>query len=275
MLLWVGCIAGALEEKDYRAKLVAAGFSRRRPSNPLASTTSKTPATSSPRPASTSTPSPRRSKASSSAPSSAPPNPCRLLRTRLLLAGSANSAKTPRTLRQSLCLCSPILRKASPCPTTSSSSAPATPRAPSWPKPSSTTRRRANSPPTARAAIPPARSAPEALAQLAAAGSAHRRPAQQVLGRVRRPRRPAHGLRLHRLRQRRQRALPLLARPAHDRPLGHPRSRRRHRHARRDRPRLPRRLHHPRPPHQPLPCAAPRHAPAALAPERTQQIGKA
>jgi arsenite methyltransferase len=27
MLLWVGCIAGALEENDYRAKLVAAGFS--------------------------------------------------------------------------------------------------------------------------------------------------------------------------------------------------------------------------------------------------------
>ncbi|MGA1982519.1 MAG: arsenite methyltransferase [Acidobacteriaceae bacterium] len=26
MLLWVGCIAGALEESDYRAKLVAAGF---------------------------------------------------------------------------------------------------------------------------------------------------------------------------------------------------------------------------------------------------------
>ena len=27
MLLWVGCIAGALEENDYRSKLVAAGFS--------------------------------------------------------------------------------------------------------------------------------------------------------------------------------------------------------------------------------------------------------
>src|SRR6202011_2931019 len=26
MLLWVGCIAGALEENDYRAKLLAAGF---------------------------------------------------------------------------------------------------------------------------------------------------------------------------------------------------------------------------------------------------------
>jgi hypothetical protein len=26
ILLWVGCIAGALEESDYRAKLVAAGF---------------------------------------------------------------------------------------------------------------------------------------------------------------------------------------------------------------------------------------------------------
>jgi ubiquinone/menaquinone biosynthesis C-methylase UbiE len=26
MLLWVGCIAGALEESDYRAKLAAAGF---------------------------------------------------------------------------------------------------------------------------------------------------------------------------------------------------------------------------------------------------------
>lgn len=26
MLLWVGCIAGALEENDYRAKLARAGF---------------------------------------------------------------------------------------------------------------------------------------------------------------------------------------------------------------------------------------------------------
>jgi len=26
MLLWVGCIAGALEQEDYRAKLIAAGF---------------------------------------------------------------------------------------------------------------------------------------------------------------------------------------------------------------------------------------------------------
>jgi arsenite methyltransferase len=26
MLLWVGCIAGALEEEDYRARLAAAGF---------------------------------------------------------------------------------------------------------------------------------------------------------------------------------------------------------------------------------------------------------
>jgi len=28
MLLWVGCIAGALDEDDYRAKLAAAGFER-------------------------------------------------------------------------------------------------------------------------------------------------------------------------------------------------------------------------------------------------------
>ena len=26
VLLWIGCIAGALEENDYRAKLTAAGF---------------------------------------------------------------------------------------------------------------------------------------------------------------------------------------------------------------------------------------------------------
>jgi hypothetical protein len=26
MLLWAGCVAGALEENDYRAKLAAAGF---------------------------------------------------------------------------------------------------------------------------------------------------------------------------------------------------------------------------------------------------------
>ena len=30
MELWVGCIAGALEEEDYAAKLRAAGFERRR-----------------------------------------------------------------------------------------------------------------------------------------------------------------------------------------------------------------------------------------------------
>ena len=28
MLLWVGCIAGALGEQDYRAKLTAAGFTK-------------------------------------------------------------------------------------------------------------------------------------------------------------------------------------------------------------------------------------------------------
>jgi transposase len=28
MLLWVGCIAGALEEKEYAAKLARAGFAR-------------------------------------------------------------------------------------------------------------------------------------------------------------------------------------------------------------------------------------------------------
>ena len=28
MLLWVGCIAGALDQDDYRAKLAAAGFER-------------------------------------------------------------------------------------------------------------------------------------------------------------------------------------------------------------------------------------------------------
>ena len=27
MMLWVGCVAGALEEQEYRAKLVEAGFS--------------------------------------------------------------------------------------------------------------------------------------------------------------------------------------------------------------------------------------------------------
>jgi ubiquinone/menaquinone biosynthesis C-methylase UbiE len=26
MMLWVGCVAGALEEQDYRSKLIAAGF---------------------------------------------------------------------------------------------------------------------------------------------------------------------------------------------------------------------------------------------------------
>src|SRR6185437_8059886 len=30
MLLWVGCIAGALEQSEYRAKLATAGFDQRR-----------------------------------------------------------------------------------------------------------------------------------------------------------------------------------------------------------------------------------------------------
>ncbi len=86
MLLWVGCIAGALEEQDYRAKLVAAGFCRRRLRANAHLQRRRCARSSSPKPASTSTPSRRRSKASSSAPSSAPPNPAqRLLRPILLL----------------------------------------------------------------------------------------------------------------------------------------------------------------------------------------------
>ena len=54
--------------------------------------------------------------------------------------------------------------------TTSSSSAPATPRAPSWPRPSSTTKAAASSPPTAPAAIPPERRGPRRSRNCASAG---------------------------------------------------------------------------------------------------------
>jgi arsenite methyltransferase len=50
MLLWVGCIAGALEESEYIAKLKGAGFEDA-PSSRRAFTTSRMPASSSPRPA--------------------------------------------------------------------------------------------------------------------------------------------------------------------------------------------------------------------------------
>ena len=59
MELWVGCIAGALEETEYTAKLGRPDSTRSK-SNPGASTTSRTRGRFSPTPASTSTPSPRR-----------------------------------------------------------------------------------------------------------------------------------------------------------------------------------------------------------------------
>ena len=68
------------------------------------------------------------------------------------------------------------------------------------------------------------------------------RPAQQVLGRVRRARRAAARFRVHGLRQRRRRGLPDLARPADDRALGLAGSRGRVRHRRGQSPRLPRHL---------------------------------
>ncbi len=60
----------------------------------------------------------------------------------------------------------------------------------------------------ARAVNLPATVRPEALDQLVAAGHLHRRSSQQIVGRVRRSRCPPHGLHLHCLRQRRQRACP-------------------------------------------------------------------
>jgi arsenite methyltransferase len=50
MLLWVGCIAGALEESEYIAKLTGAGFEDA-DIEPRAFTASRMPGSSSPRPA--------------------------------------------------------------------------------------------------------------------------------------------------------------------------------------------------------------------------------
>jgi ubiquinone/menaquinone biosynthesis C-methylase UbiE len=71
MLLWVGCIAGALEENDYQSKLKAAASSRSALSPP-ASTKWRTRASFWPAKASTSTPWRKRSKGSSWARSFAP-----------------------------------------------------------------------------------------------------------------------------------------------------------------------------------------------------------
>ena len=46
MLLWVGCIAGALEENEYLAKLARRGIRATFPSSPRASTTSRMRASS-------------------------------------------------------------------------------------------------------------------------------------------------------------------------------------------------------------------------------------
>ena len=43
VLLWVGCIAGALEENEYREKLGAVGFEEHRASSPHASTARRMP----------------------------------------------------------------------------------------------------------------------------------------------------------------------------------------------------------------------------------------
>ncbi len=58
--LWIGCVAGALEESEYRSKLAAAGFQEIE-LEPPASTAPKTPANSWPAPASTPPPSPPKS----------------------------------------------------------------------------------------------------------------------------------------------------------------------------------------------------------------------
>ena len=67
---------------------------------------------------------------------------------------------------------------------------------------------------------PTGRRQPAGAGDAADARRAGRRRAQQELGRVRRARRAAHGLRHHRLRQRRRRGVPVLAGPADDRALG-------------------------------------------------------
>ncbi len=65
MLLWVGCIAGALEEYEYRAKLAAAGFDAHRHRADAHLQQSKTRANFSAARASMWTPSRRKSTANS------------------------------------------------------------------------------------------------------------------------------------------------------------------------------------------------------------------
>ena len=102
--------------------------------------------------------------------------------------------------------------------------APATPRAASWPRPSSTQSARANSRPTARAAIHRARST-RSRSSYCGRIACPRRPAKQELGRIREAGCAEAGFRLHRLRPGRSRSVPGLAGPADDRALGHSRSR--------------------------------------------------
>ena len=99
---------------------------------------------------------------------------------------------------------------------------------------------------TAPAAIPRATSVPKRsgnsnLPQLPTDGRA-----KQKLGRIREARRAANGFCFHRLRQRREGSLPVLARPTHDRTLGRSRPGRRNWYARGNRTRLQRRVHHAR-----------------------------
>ncbi len=173
MMLWVGCIAGALEEQDYRARLIAAGFAdvdieptriynvedaRQFLTEAGVDVDAIAPAVE--------------GKFLSAFIRAVKPQPS-------CCAPGCCGGSSPQSDRSHLCRTT----------TTSCFSAPGTRPAPSWPRRFSTTRAKARLPPTARAAIPRGTPRPEALAQIASAGHVNRRPAQQILGRVRRARR--------------------------------------------------------------------------------------
>ena len=116
VLLWVGCVAGALDETDYRKKLESAVF-RTWKSSRLEPIVRPMPGNSSPPLASTPMRSHRKSMGSSSALSCARPSQCRSK----TVAASHPAVNNERNNKR--------------CPTTFSFSARAIPRAPSWPKP--------------------------------------------------------------------------------------------------------------------------------------------
>ena len=203
MMLWVGCIAGALEEQDYRAKLVDAGFAdvtieptriynvedaRQFLTEAGVDVDAIAPAGRGQVPQRLH---PRRQAQTSCC---AAPRAClhqpgaasavRCAYGQAIMSHHAQPLQRPLSLHRQL---GPLHHG----------------RGDSQPQRQGRFHRLQRRQPSRRARRGPRRSQ-----QIASAGHVNRRPAQQILGRVRRSRRAQDGLRLHRLRQRRQRACP-------------------------------------------------------------------